>query len=191
MQSSIANLFLALQATIANLQDGAGNTYFKYIDQDLGQLDVEQPKVLWPCVLIDIDNLIYTSMSSNTQQGQGHIRLRLGFPAFSASGASTPDAYKQKSIYFYELEQILHQALQGQTPDDNVFENIGDGELPEPLLANTFGAFNRISAATEKGRPDFIRVRQITYTIAYDDYSTQPTQTLASTPALNLTPEIL
>jgi hypothetical protein len=185
MISPIANLFLSLQYTISNLADGSGNNYFKFVDQELGQLDNQkpgsQPPVLFPCVLIDIDDLHYKSIATNSQMATGKVILRLGFPPYSAGSAATPAEYKQKSLYYYELEQILHLTLQGQPPI-----LLDDSETD--ILVNIFGKFNRLSAKTEH-RKDTLRVREITYEIAYDDYSTEPgKQTLPA--ALYLTEEL-
>ena len=173
MINPIANLFLSLQAQITALVDGSGNTYFKYVDQDLGQLENHngdmRPPVMWPCVLIDIENETYKSLGENIQEGKLTVCLRIGFPPFSATSAATPVAYIQKAIYYYDLQQVLHQALQGVAPG-----YIVDGA---DLLANVFGSYTHISAETEK-RNDFIRVRVIKYTLGMDDFSTQNQPTL-------------
>jgi len=184
MLSPLSNLYLALQNTIAALADTGGNPYFRYIDQDLGQFDNprpdNRPPVLYPCALIDIEEMHYANVADNCQQGKGSITIRLGFPPFSAGSSATPETYKEKALYYYELEQILHLALQGAHPVllDTTGKNI---------LANIFGAYNRTSATTQR-RKDALRVRELTYQIAYDDYSTQPTTQILPA-ALDLTTE--
>lgn len=173
MTSPYANLFLAIQSLISNLQDDQQNTYFKYIDQDLGQLEHERPPVQWPCVLIDMDDFQFKPLSNNAQLGTGKITTRIGFPPFSPTSAATPDEYKQKAIYFYELEQILYLALQGWM---------------DTTLQDIFGSMTRTSAFTER-RTDLLRVRVLTWSVGIDDYSaTQPQATPPA--ALNLTTEL-
>ena len=173
MLNPIANLFLALQAQIAALVDGEGKTYFKYVDQDLGQLEMHngdnRPPVLWPCVLIDIEDEDYKNIGANAQKGVVIVCLRIGFPPFSASSAGTPTSYVQKAIYYYDLQQILHQPLQGVAP--SYMQDAVD------ILADVFGKYDRISAKTEK-RNDFIRVREVKYRLSIDDYSTEQDPTL-------------
>jgi len=158
MNSLIANLFLAIQTKIAAIQDTDGNPVIKHIDQDLGQMEDHdgnnRPPVLFPCVLIDIDDIAYKALSGNVQTGKGKIIIRLGHTPYSGSSAAVPTDYKQRAIEFYDTEYALHQALQGFAPFD----------------ADVFGGLDRVSAVTEKRR-DFIRVRQIVYTLSFEDYT--------------------
>ncbi len=87
MTSPAANLFLALRTLIANLADGQGNPYFRYVDQDLGQLEMERPPVLWPCVLIDIDEMSFRNMTDAAQLGTVKVVLRLGFPPLGSAAS--------------------------------------------------------------------------------------------------------
>lgn len=184
MNSPFANLFLALQQLISNLADGDGNKYFRLVDQDLGQLEAHfgdnRPPVSWPCVLIDIDGAAMENMGDDTQTGVVTIIFRIGFPPFSASSNITPANYKNKALYYYDLEQVLHLALHGKSPEWIVDD--------ENILADVFGHMIRTSARTER-REDMIRVREITYTLSFDDYSTQPQQQLVSPVTLELTTE--
>ena len=164
MTSPAANLFLALRTLIANLADGQGNPDFRYVDQDLGQLEMERPPVLWPCVLIDIDEMSFRNMTDAAQLGTVKVVLRLGFPPYSGTAASTPDAYAQMAIAYYDLEQVLFLALHNQ---------------PIPGLADIFGSPVRTSSATERRR-DLLRVRQLTFSIGLDDYSATVSQHTAS-----------
>ncbi len=179
--SHAANLFIALQNLISALTDGDGKKYFPYVDQELGQLEAYtpggRPPVSWPCVLIDIDNITYQPIGENAQTAIATVIFRLGFPPYSHSSNITPSDSRDKAIYYYQLEQILHQALQGKAPQLTVDD--------EDILADVFGHFQRTSASTE-AREDLIRVRVITYTIAFEDYSTK--HRLQLTPsAINLT----
>jgi hypothetical protein len=179
MTSPLGNLFLSLQAQIAALADGGGNKYFKFVDQDMGQLEAHKgdmrTPVLWPCALIDIDKMNFKSIGNNDQEGIGQVRIRLGFPPFSATSAATPGAYIQKALYYYDLEQILHQSLQGARPGDmSGFSS----------LLNIYGHYDRITSCTEH-RHDTIRVRELVYSLGLSDFSTD--EAIVYTPAtLNL-----
>jgi hypothetical protein len=172
MNSPIANLFLALQARIAGLHDNDGNNYFRYVDQDTGQLEMLKNgryPVSWPCVLIDVDKIDFTDDGTRIQSGTGTVSLRMGFPPYSASSNITPSEYRTKALYYYDLEQVLYLALQHWNPSQQEgFE----------ALADIFGSFRRASSVTEP-REDFVRVRQISYTIALDDYSAKKQQLFA------------
>jgi hypothetical protein len=182
MNSPTANLFLSLQAKIAALADGDNKKYFSYIDQDLGQLEYQpqanRPPVSWPCILIDVDDEEFTDLASNVQSGTGRVIIRLGFPPFSPSTANTPQQFKEKAIYFYDLEQVLYEAIHGWNPGDQAgYESLSD----------IFGHFMRRRAVTEK-REDFLRVRQITYEIGFQDYTAKPAQQFAPA-AISITSE--
>jgi hypothetical protein len=167
MNSTFANIFLALQSYIQ-----ANVTAIKYIDQDLGQLKSgSRPPVAWPCVLIDFEDFSFENMSTNVQTAKGIVTLRLGFPPFSNSSQATPATYLQQAISYYDLEWALHKAIQGWAPGDD------------------YGHLDRISTTTQK-RTDSYRVRELRYSIAFEDYSTKPAQLYAS-PPISITGQIL
>ncbi len=167
MNSPFANVFLALQAYIQ-----ANVPAIKYIDQDLGQLKSgTRPPVSWPCVLIDFEDFCFENMSSNVQTASGVVVLRLGFAPHSNSSQATPTPYLQQAISYYDLEWALHKAIQGWAPGAD------------------YGHLVRISATTQK-RSDSYRVRELRYSLAFEDYSTKPVQDFV-TPNLAIMEHIL
>ena len=120
MLNPTANLFLSLRNTLSALADDSGNKYFNFVDQDLGQLDQNpgsgRPSVGYPAALIDLEEITFTSVTENVQSGKCRVRITLVFPPFSSSSSSAPDTYTQKALYYYDLEQIVYQALQGVPP---------------------------------------------------------------------------
>jgi hypothetical protein len=166
MNSPFANIFLSLQQHIR-----ASVSAIAYIDQDLGQLKTSiRPPVSWPCALIDFEEFSFENLSENVQTAKGIVKVLLGFAPYSSSSQATPSAYLQQAISYYDLEWALHKALQGWAPGDD------------------FGSLIRISAATQK-RADNYRVRELCYSIAFEDYSTK-TQQQYATPALNVTDQV-
>jgi len=166
MNSPFANIFLALQQHVQDTVTG-----IRHIDQDLGQLRTgSRPPVAWPCLLIDFEAFTFGNMATDVQTANGTITFRIGFPPFSNSGQGTPTQYVKQAIAFYDLEWDLHRALQGWSPGDD------------------YGHLSRISAATEK-RTDHYRVRELRYSLAFEDYSTKDQQIMAPT-ALDLECEI-
>jgi len=152
MNSPFANLFLAVQQHIQDTVPA-----IVYIDQDLGQLKNNdkpsfRPAVSWPCVLIDFDDFSFQNLSENVQTVEGTVVLKLGFAPFSSSGQATPTTYKEKAIEYYDIEWNLNKTMQGWTP------------------GNDYGYLSRSTSITEK-RNDAIRVREIRYRIAFEDYS--------------------
>ncbi len=166
MNSPFANIFLALQQYIqTNLPA------IKYIDQDLGQLKSgSRPPVAWPCLLIDFEDFNFENLSENVQTAKGVIMFRLGFAPYSSSAQTTPTPFLQQAISYYDIEWELHKAIQGYSPGAD------------------YGRFIRISSSTQK-RSDSYRVRELRYSIAFEDFSTK-TQRQYVTPTLTITDQM-
>ncbi len=147
MISLFAQLFLAIQKQIM-----AEVPEIKYIDQDLGQLEIYEgrPAVAWPCVLIDFPDAQYSNHSELVQWADVNISVRLGFAPFSSANSLAPDISKEKALEYYEVENKLYEALQGFTADDCI----------QPMI--------RLRAGTET-REDAYRVRQMMFTTGTED----------------------
>jgi hypothetical protein len=128
----------------------------RWVDQDLGQLENydQRPAVSFPCVLIDFAATTYDDMAENAQIGYPTILVRIGVNPFSKSNQTAPTEVREKAVAYYDLEQKVHQCLQGW---NNEFTN----------------ALARRSADTEN-RNDGLRVRLLTYETTYEDYSCLP-----------------
>ncbi len=156
MNSPFANVFLAIQQHIQ-----AGVPAITYIDQDLGQLkNSVRPPVSWPCVLIDFEDFNFDNMGENVQVAKGTVVLRLGFAPHSNSSQATPSLYLQQAIGYYDIEWDLHKVMQGWSPGDD------------------YGYLIRTNALTQK-RTDNYRVRELRYSITFEDYSTKSQQQYA------------
>jgi|SRR5665213_820312 len=163
MNSFFAQLLLKLQDQIT-----AQVPEIKWIDQDLGQLEHYEirPAVAWPCVLIDFGHTNYDEMPGNVQWGNASFTLRLGFPSFSPAQAGAPLSVKQQALQYYELEQLLYQAIQGYNADG----------LIQPAT--------RITAMTERREGDNFRVRILAFNTTFMDDSAAEQLTTAR-PTLN------
>jgi len=156
MNSPFANIFLAVQDRIKSAVPA-----IKYIDQDLGQLRAAKPAVAWPCVLIDFEDFSFEDYGTLVQSAQGTVVVMLGFAPNSNSTQATPAAYVQQALNYYDIEWALHVALQGWTPGGDI------------------GRLDRTNARTLR-RNDNYRVREIRYSLAFDDYSTKQAMQLTS-----------
>lgn len=149
MNSPFANIFLAIQQRIQT-----GVSTITYIDQDLDQLKASaRPPVSWPCLLIDFEDFNFDNMGANVQTARGTVVLRLGFAPYSNSSQATPSVYLQQALGYYDIEWALHKIIQGWSPGDD------------------YGCLIRTSVTTQK-RTDNYRVRELRYSIAFEDYST-------------------
>jgi hypothetical protein len=151
MDYFFSQIILDLQARItAKLPE------INYIDQDLGQLSQvgpdERPPIVYPAVLIDFPNSDFSNISGGAQLGAVPISFQLVFAPFSQTWQNVPDLVKKKGLEYLETEQKLHQALQNWSLD-----------YFSPLI--------RMSVKSQNNNDIGLRVRQLTYTTEYEDYS--------------------
>jgi hypothetical protein len=131
----------------------------RYIDQDLGQLEVERPPVSYHCALIDFVDWSFEDVGDNIQFASGAVIIRLGMQAWSSSSNLTPVLHQDKALSFYDVEWKTYKALHGWKP------------------AN-YGYLMRTNVNTEE-REDNLRVRAIRFSCSFEDSNAQPTHTLA------------
>ena len=188
-----ALLFVALQNHIKALVDGSNKPYFRFIDRDFGQLENYAPgtgalpPVTFPCVLITIDDVMYQNLQAPAQQGTGTIKLRIGFPPYSGTANITPPEYRDKALYYYELEQLLFTHLHNWAPS-TVTIRPAEGEDPAVTddLSDTYGPLTRTRDYTEE-RTDFVIVQCQHYSITIDDYTALLSPILVPAPPVNIT----
>ncbi len=145
------------QELVIRLEEEVGR--LKYIDQDLGQLDHyevgKRPPVQFPCLLIDFTDASFEDFGSNVQLASVTISLRLGFTPYTSANNLQTGGFAKKALQFYDIEADIQRALHGYTLSDGDFRELA-----------------RLSASTEK-RLDSIRVRNLVYTIEFEDDSTK------------------
>ena len=112
-----------------------------------------RPTVAFPCVLLDVGQFTPSALSGNIQLMEGEVIVRLCFDAWSQTDSTAPAAWRDRGLAYYELEWRLNRALMGWRPDG-------------------FSALIRSSAATEK-RDDNYRVREIRYSVQFEDRSAE------------------
>lgn len=161
---------IAFEAIIKYLDESVPE--IKHIDQNLGQLtgNSTRPSVSFPCVLIDFKNFGFSDMTTNQQLAVGDLVIHMGFAQITPSSNIVEAVYRECALEFYELEQKLHEALQGWSPGDE------------------FGYLTRISGDSEnilKG----IRICEIRYRMEYEDNSTKPELRSIPKPPLEVSAE--
>jgi hypothetical protein len=193
MTSPFAILFLAIQPRLAQITTGSPAVpVFNFIDQDLGQLEdaskgINRPPVAWPCALIDIDDANYTNMGENVQDAVVNVCLRIGFPPFSSTELNVPAPYRNKALYYYDLEQAVIDTFQGWSATTVIIDDT-TSPVTTADLSDTFGHFIRVRISKED-RNDLLRVRCIMFTLGMTDYSTLEESTFIPA-SVNLTTTI-
>ncbi|MBA3830156.1 MAG: hypothetical protein H0X33_14550 [Taibaiella sp.] len=151
MNSAFAQIFLAIQSRIQ-----AQVPEIKHIDQDLLQLHFEtRPAISFPAVLIDFSNWSFTDYGENAQDAEGDVTITLVRDVYSNTTQYTPEQWKEAALAFYDTEFSLHAALQGWCPG-----------------VAKCGSMSRSNVATVNQAVG-LRVRRITYRLAFNDFSTQ------------------
>lgn len=159
MNSPFANIYLAIMARIKDQVPAIA-----YIDMDYGQLEMkERPAVVFPAVLVDFQNWNFEDLSNLVQQASGNIVLKLTTNPYSSSSDITPETYREDAINILDLEFDLYKALEGWNPGGNT------------------GPLGRINYNSDNRRPG-LKVRVMTFTQGFQDYSAKRTQTIVSAP---------
>jgi len=129
----------------------------KFIDQDLGQLaqvgEHDRPPLAYPAILIDFPNTDYSELATSAQLAQCNISFQLIFSTHSQTWHKAPDAVQSKGLEYLEIEQKLYNCLNGWS--ENYFS---------PLI--------RTNVKSQNNNDIGLRVRTMTFTTSYEDYST-------------------
>lgn len=93
-----------------------------YIDEDTGQLDNYSPNfpVQWPCVLIDISNVVFTDLGKdrkqspvNRQNASGEITISIANIKTTNTSGLAPIGQKLAAWSIHDEVQNIHEKLQG------------------------------------------------------------------------------
>ncbi len=130
----------------------------KWIAEDIGQLDIENPPVSFPCALISYTNSTYEELGNMNQGGLVTINIRLAFNAHADTYAVAPESHLDASLERFEVENNVYKALHGWGDEDG------------------FQGLSRVSSASER-RADGMKVRELQFTTYYIDGSAVPVYT--------------
>lgn len=149
VESPFGKLFLELQERIkTEVPD------IVYIEQDLGQLGMDDPRknMAFPAVLIDFPNTAFSNLQGNNQLALPVISITLVFDNYSQTWQDAPLDSRKTGLKYLEVEQQLFMVVQ-----------CWESDFCQSL--------NR-TAATGHNRNDVgLRVRELTFTCEFEDYS--------------------
>lgn len=149
VESPFGKIFLELQERIK-----AEVPEVIYIEQDLGQLGTDDPRkyMSFPGVLIDFPSTPFSNLQGKNQLGTPVVSVTLVFDNYSQTWQDAPLDIRKTGLKYLEVEQRLFIAVQSWESD-------------------FCQALNR-TAATGHNRNDVgLRVRELTFTSAFEDYS--------------------
>lgn len=122
----------------------------QHIDQDYGQLQQDKPPVAWPCALVALGPFQYHTIGKGYTLAQGSLDIFLGFNPVGRTSHNTKTAHTLKAMHYYEVEELVHKALQNWHP--------GPQFSPLTRLAS-------YGIAHDKG----LKIRKITYAVNYEE----------------------
>ncbi|MDA6072070.1 hypothetical protein NJT12_20805 [Flavobacterium sp. AC] len=149
VESPFGKLFLLLQEHIKTEVPEV-----MYIEQDLGQLGTDDPRncMSFPGVLIDFPNTPFSNLQGKNQLANPVISITLVFDNYSQTWQDAPLDVRKTGLKYLEVEQKIFMAIQN-------------------LESDFCEALNR-TAATGHNRNDVgLRVRELTFTSEFEDYS--------------------
>lgn len=99
-----------------------------FVDENTGQLDDYSPNfpVKWPCVLIDVVDVVYSNMgrneyrdTENRQRADVMLELRVANLKLTNSSGRAPIAQRNSANSIQDLIDVLHEKIQGFRPVGN------------------------------------------------------------------------
>lgn len=85
----------------------------RFIDVDLEQLRLEQPPVDFPCALIDVSRIEYSSNGQRQQQAEVDMSVTLGFKVLTPESFHVEKECKAQAMQHYAIIDKVAQALHG------------------------------------------------------------------------------
>lgn len=155
----------ALIAHLETLTMGATPTdKLQYIDVDWGQLDnySNTPPVKFPCALIDIRTMNYTSNGVGTQIGIVDIEVRIADMPLANSSAAASATQRHNALRIHRLVNAVFAHLHGYAPT-------GGG----------FGPLTRIGGSKIK-RNDGIKEMRLVFRLQTDEQAARRTYSTVS-----------
>ncbi len=89
----------------------------RWIDFDLGQMEMEQPPVSWPCVLVGFDDTEFLDILSDVQQGRWMVDLKVGFRLRERTHSKAAVSFRTEALEHLDLLHKIHLAMQKATAD--------------------------------------------------------------------------
>ena len=109
-------LFNSIQKRIAD-----GMAELTFVDEDYGQLQPQEDvdPVIYPCALIDIQQISWSDTLKNQQLGQANVKIRLAIDCYddSRSGSGTENKAYDRLMMSKKLHKLI-QSFNGHIIDD-------------------------------------------------------------------------
>src|SRR5690349_7046677 len=91
----------------------ASVTAIRWVDFDLGQLDVDPPSVSWPCALIDFYAATVDPSSEATSTETLSIEITLGFRLRERTHSKAEASFKAEALAHLDIVEAVRVAVDG------------------------------------------------------------------------------
>ncbi|MEG2276663.1 MAG: hypothetical protein RSA53_05440 [Odoribacter sp.] len=118
-----------IEAVMAKLKIGVPE--LRWIDLNVGQMNTENPPVDYPCALVDIANIDYSSAGCRRQLGTVTLEIELFFVVRAPANVAAPESLREQALSHFYIVQKVYTALEG-------------------LAGEHFTGLNRISSRRDK-----------------------------------------
>lgn len=86
---------------------------FRYVGEDWGQLNFEQPPVDWPCALIDLGNAEFSSEGMKAQQVEATVNITIADIRYHSVSSVLPPEQEAKAFEIFDLIAKVNKLLHG------------------------------------------------------------------------------
>lgn len=86
---------------------------FRYVGEDWGQLNFEQPPVDFPCALIDLGNAEFSSAGMKTQQVEAIVNITIADIRYNGITSALPAERADKAFEIFDLIDKVNKLLHG------------------------------------------------------------------------------
>lgn len=115
----------------------------RYVDFDLGQLEVENPPVSFPCILVGLGGSPVVSNGAGIDQVSLNFSVRVAFKLFERTSNINADTYRDQALAHLDKLKDVNAALNG-------------------LVGTSFNAIQLVQYWRNEKRAD-IRIYEATY----------------------------
>ncbi len=85
----------------------------RYVGEDWGQLNFEQPPVDWPCALIDLSNAEFSSSGMKAQQTEATVNITIADIRYHSVSSALPPEQEAKAFEIFDLIDKVNRLLHG------------------------------------------------------------------------------
>ena len=120
-------LFLDITAQLDTL------TELKWVDEEKGQMNFENPPVVFPAALVAISTPQRRSINDKQQNVAAQVQVTLAFDFMGNTNTKTPTAARAKSLEYYDVVEKVKNLLHGYgNADIATMDCVNIVQLPRP-----------------------------------------------------------